>query len=162
MSCFAWSTKIISVHQQTFYLSTKSVSLKQRSWNTPAWERGMGNTGSSCNIEFGPWLLITLLSPSGFSVGSCVLRSQRQFITHSICYRITCAVFQQKFCWFMLQELLMGNGWKMLILSKCFEAWSLTKPRALNWLFRIEVLQENWEQVSAEAGSNAARKYRVW
>lgn len=35
MSCFALSPKIISVHQQTFYLNIKSISLKQRSWNTP-------------------------------------------------------------------------------------------------------------------------------
>lgn len=128
MSYFAWSPKIISVHQQTFYLSIKSVSLKQRSWNTPAWVRDKRDGKHRVLLqykEFEPWLLITLFSPPGPSVGSCVLRSQRQFIISSICYRITCAVFQQKFCWFMLQELLMAEGWEMLILISAlgYDLW---------------------------------------
>jgi len=32
----------------------------------------------------------------------------------------------------------------------------------LAWLFGIVVFRENWEQVSAEAGSDAGRKYRVF
>lgn len=93
--------------------------------------RGMGNRVLLQYKDFGPWLLITLLSSSGPSVGSCILRSQNQFIISSICYRITWAVFQQKFCWFMLQELLTGKGWEMPILVSALRCDLWQSPELL-------------------------------